>query len=227
VLIHLKNVLGPQELTKVQELLTDAVYIDGKLSAGLVASQVKNNQEIAVGDPKIDALNKIVMGNLVRHKVYQCAALPLKIASPFYACYQQGMHYGEHIDDPVMGASGVADQRYRSDLALTIFLNQPNDYQGGELSIQTDYGLQLIKYAAGDAVMYPATMRHQVTEVTSGKRLVAVTWVQSMIKDTEQRALLYQLSRAREKLLRKQPEEEHTKQVDLVYVNLVRKWSEL
>ncbi|MCL4166414.1 UNVERIFIED_CONTAM: hypothetical protein GTU68_013515, partial [Idotea baltica] len=113
------------------------------------------------------------------------------------------------------------------DLALTIFLNQPDEYQGGELSIQTDYGLQLIKYAAGDAVMYPATTRHQVTEVTSGKRLVAVTWVQSMIKDTEQRALLYQLSCAREKLLRKQPEEAHTKQVDLVYVNLVRKWSEL
>ena len=227
MLIHLKNVLGPQELSKVQELLSDANYIDGKLSAGLVAGQVKNNQELASGDPKIDALNNIVMGNLVRHKVYKRAALPLKVASPFYACYQQGMHYGEHIDDPVMGASDLADQRYRSDLALTVFLNQPDEYKGGELSIQTDYGLQLIKYAAGDAVMYPATTRHQVTEVTSGKRLVAVTWVQSLIKDTEQRALLYQLSCAREKLLRKQPDEEHTKQVDLVYVNLVRKWSEL
>ena len=227
MLIHLKNVLGPQELSKVQELLVDANYVDGKLSAGLAASQVKNNQELASGDPKIDALNNIVMGNLVRHKVYKRAALPLKIASPFYVCYQQGMHYGEHIDDPVMGASDLADQRYRSDLALTIFLNQPDEYQGGELSIQTDYGLQLIKYAAGDAVMYPATTRHQVAEVTSGKRLVAVTWVQSLIKDTEQRALLYQLSCAREKLLRKQAGEEHTKQVDLVYVNLVRKWSEL
>lgn len=227
MLIHLKNVLGLQELSKVQELLADANYIDGKLSAGLVAGQVKNNQELAGGDPKIDALNKIVMGNLVRHKVYKRAALPLKIASPFYACYQQGMHYGEHIDDPVMGASDLADQRYRSDLAITIFLNQPDEYQGGELSIQTDYGLQLIKYAAGDAVMYPATTRHQVNEVTSGKRLVAVTWVQSLIKDTEQRALLYQLSCAREKLLRKQAGEEHTRQVDLVYVNLVRKWSEL
>ena len=227
MLIHLKNVLGPQELSKVQELLADAKYVNGKLSAGAMASQVKNNQELASGDPKIDALNNIVMGNLLRHKIYQRAALPLKIASPFYACYQQGMHYGEHIDDPVMGVSGEAGQRYRSDLALTVFLNQPNEYQGGELSIQTEYGVQLIKYAAGDAVMYPATTRHQVTEVTSGERLVAVTWIQSMIKDTEQRALLYQLSCAREKLLRKQSGEEHTKQVDLVYVNLVRKWSDL
>ncbi len=227
MLIHLKNVLGPQEITKVQTLLADATYVDGKLSAGSVAARVKENQEMASDDPKIVALNNIVMGNLVRHKVYKRAALPLKIASPFYACYRQGMHYGEHIDDPVMGVSGEEGQRYRSDLAITIFLNQPEEYQGGELSIQTDYGLQLIKYAAGDAVMYPATTRHQVKEVTSGKRMVAVTWVQSLIKDAEQRALLYQLSCAREKLLRKQADEEHTKQVDLVYVNLVRKWSEL
>ena len=225
MLIHLKNVLGPQELSKAQELLADANYVDGKLSAGVVASQVKHNQEMAGDDPKVEALNNIVMGNLVRHKTYQRAALPLKIASPFYACYQQGMHYGEHIDDPVMGSGN--SQRYRSDLAVTIFLNQPDQYQGGELLIQTDYGLQQIKYPAGDAVMYPATTRHQVAQVTSGKRMVAVTWVQSMIKDTEQRALLFQLACAREKLLRKQADEEHTKQVDLVYVNLVRKWSEL
>jgi len=220
-------VLGPQELRKTRELLTSANYVDGKLSAGVVARQVKNNQEMASDDPKLEVLNSIVMGNLLRHKTYQCAALPLKIASPFYACYEKGMHYGEHIDDPVMDSSAGNSQRYRSDLALTIFLNNPDEYQGGELFIQTNYGQQQIKYAAGDAVMYPATTRHQVTEVTSGKRLVAVTWVQSMIKDTEQRALLYQLSCAREKLLRKQPNEEHTKQVDLVYVNLVRKWSEL
>ena len=223
MLIHLKNVLGPKELVKVSELLAEAHFDDGKLSAGVVAANVKENQEVAADDPKINELNQIVMGNLIRHKTYQRAVLPLKVASPFYACYEQGMKYGEHIDDPVMGKS----ERYRPDLALTIFLNNPNEYQGGELIIQTDYGVQQIKYAAGDAVVYPATTRHQVAEVTQGKRFVAVTWVQSMIKDAEHRALLYQLSCAREKLLRKQPEEDYTKQVDLVYVNLVRKWSEI
>ncbi len=225
MLIHLKNILGPKELETVQELLAEASYVDGKLSAGAAASQVKLNQEIAGDDSKLEALNHIVMGNLVRHKTYQRAALPLKIASPFYVRYEQGMQYGEHIDDPVMGQGN--NQRYRSDLAATIFLNSPDEYQGGELCIQTDYGQQQVKYQAGDAVLYPATTRHRVAEVTSGKRLVAVTWIQSMIKDTEQRALLFQLSCAREKLLRKQPEEEHTKQVDFVYVNLVRKWSEV
>jgi len=163
------------------------------------------------------------MGNLTRHKTYQRAALPLHIASPFYACYEQGMQYGEHIDDPIMGR----EQRYRSDIAITIFLNEPHDYEGGELIIQTDLGEQQIKYPAGDAILYPATTRHRVTPVRKGKRLVAVTWVQSLIKDNEQRNLLYQLSCAREKLLRKQPEEEYSKQVDWVYVNLVRRWSEV
>ena len=223
MLVRLKNVLGARELAKTQELLSSAKFIDGKLSAGKIAAQVKNNQEVASDDPVIDNLNDIVMGNLVRHKTYQRAALPLHIASPYYACYEQGMNYGEHIDDPVMGHQ----HRYRSDLALTIFLNHPTDYEGGELVIQSEFGEQKIKYAAGDAVLYPATTRHYVATVISGKRLVAVSWIQSLIKDNEQRALLFQLSCAREKLLCKQPNEEYTKQVDHVYTNLVRKWSEV
>ena len=223
MLIQLKNVLGPQELSNIGELLAKASFVDGKLSAGKIAAQVKNNQEVSHGDPIIDSLNQIVMGNLVRHKTYQRAALPSRVASPFYACYETGMEYGEHIDDPIMGNQ----QRYRSDLALTIFLNDPSEYEGGELVIQTEYGDQNIKYAAGDAVLYPATTRHRVEKITHGKRLVAVSWVQSLIKDNEQRNILYQLSCAREKLLRKQPEEEHTKQIDWAYVNLVRRWSEL
>ena len=225
MLIRLKNVLGPQDLAKVQDILAHAQFVDGKLSAGAVAAQVKHNQEVDAADPSMQLLNNIVMGNLVRHKTYQRAALPAKIASPFYVCYQKGMQYGEHIDDPIMG-SGEMNERYRSDLAITIFLNSPEEYQGGELIIDTPFGEQQVKYNAGDAVMYPATTRHRVAEVTAGQRQVAVSWIQSMIKDTEQRALLYQLSCAREKLLRKQTNEQHTKQIDLVYVNLVRMWSD-
>lgn len=227
MLIQLKNVLGPKELAEVRDLLANAQFLDGKLSAGSTAATVKDNQEVVADDPRLDQMNRIVMGNLLRHKTYQRAALPLKVASPFYACYEAGMHYGQHIDDPVMGKAGNNRERYRSDIAITVFLSESDEYEGGELLIETDYGQQKIKYPAGDAVLYPATTRHQVAKVTKGKRLVAVTWVQSLIKNTEQRALLYQLSCAREKLLRKQPNEEHTKQVDLVYVNLVRQWSEL
>lgn len=227
MLIHLKHVLGAKELAQIQTILANVKYIDGKSSAGSVAAKVKNNQEVSSDEAALNDLNNLVMGNLVRNKHYQRAALPVKIASPFYSRYQQGMKYGDHIDDPVMGNSFDSHQRYRSDLAITVFLNDPEQYEGGELCIQTGFGQQIIKYPAGDAVMYPATTRHCVNEVTSGERLVAVTWVQSMIKDNEKRALLYQLGTAREKLLRKQPTEDYSKQVDLVYVNLVRKWSEV
>ena len=223
MLVHIQHILGDTELQKIQSLLKSADFRDGHLSAGMAAQQVKNNQEVA--DDNISSLlNNIVMNNVVRHPEYQQAALPHRIAAPFYARYENGMEYGEHIDDPVMGAAG---ERYRSDLAMTIFLNSPEEYQGGELVIQTPFGEQSIKSNAGDAVLYPATTRHRVTKVISGERLVAVTWIQSLVRDNEQRNLLYQLSKTREKMLRKQPDSDDTKRIDSVYVNLVRMWSDL
>jgi PKHD-type hydroxylase len=223
MLIHLKNVLGSRDIKHVHELLSNAEYVDGKLSAGKSAATVKNNLELsATQSTVIEQLNQKVMGNLVRHKTYQRAALPLKVASPFYACYETGMSYGEHIDDPIMGGQA----RYRSDLAVTIFLNAPEEYDGGELEIHTAYGPQSIKYPAGDAVLYPATTRHAVKTVTRGKRYVAVTWVQSLVRDLTHRQILFELSQARERLLREQPQEGYTQQIDWAYVNLVREWSD-
>ena len=211
------------ELQKIQDLLKTAKFRDGHLSAGMAAQQVKNNLEV-IADENINTnLNNIVMNNVVRHPVYQQAALPHRIAAPFYARYETDMEYGEHIDDPIMGQG----DRYRSDLAMTIFLNSPDEYKGGELIIQTPFGEQTIKKNAGDAVLYPATTRHRVAKITSGERLVAVTWVQSLIRDNEQRELLYQLSKTREKMLRKDPDSEDTKCIDSTYVNLVRMWSEV
>ena len=223
MLVEIKNILGETELEKIQELLKAANFRDGHLSAGMVAQQVKNNLEVA--DENINtSLNNIVMNNVVRHPAYQQAALPHRIAAPFYARYEKDMEYGEHIDDPIMG---VGTERYRSDLAMTIFLNSPTEYEGGELVIQTSFGEKSIKLNAGDAVLYPATTRHRVAKVVSGKRLVAVTWVQSLIRDNEQRELLYKLSKTREKMLRKDPDAEDTKRIDNTYVNLVRMWSEV
>jgi PKHD-type hydroxylase len=223
MLVNIKHILGEAELNNIRPLLKDATFRDGKLSAGAAAQLVKNNQEIA-DENIISSLNNIVMNNVVRHPEYQHAALPHRIAAPFYARYEKGMEYGEHIDDPVMG---IGTERYRSDLAMTIFLNSPEEYEGGELMIQTPYGEQTIKFNAGDAVLYPATTRHRVTKVTSGKRIVAVTWIQSLIRDNEQRDLLYQLGKTREKMLRKDPDANDTKRIDNTYVNLVRMWSEV
>ncbi len=226
MLVNIKHILGETELSKVQQLLKDATFRDGKLSAGMAAQQVKNNQEVA-DEKVISSLNNIVMNNVVRHPEYQHAALPHRIAAPFYARYENGMEYGEHIDDPIMGVASSLGDRYRSDLAMTIFLNSPEEYQGGELIINSPYGEQTIKLNAGDAVLYPATTRHRVAAVSSGQRLVAVTWIQSLIRDNEQRELLYQLSKTREKMLRKDSDSEDTKRIDSTYVNLVRMWSEV
>lgn len=222
MLVQIKNILGEAEVNKVQELLKNADFRDGHLSAGMVAQQVKNNLEVS--DENITAtLNSIVMNNLVRHPEYQQAALPHRVAAPFYARYESGMEYGEHVDDPIMGKG----DRYRSDLALTIFLNSPKEYEGGELIIQTPYGERIVKYKAGDGVLYPASMHHRVAKVTQGERLVAVTWVQSLIRSNEQRELLYQLNKTREKMLRDDAASEDAKRIDNTYVNLVRMWSEL
>ena len=222
MLVQIKHILGKKEIQQVQSLLKDAEFRDGRLSAGDVAKNVKNNEELN-NEQLITELNQIVMNNLVRHPQYQRAALPHRIATPFYSRYQVGMQYGEHLDDPIMGKG----ERYRSDIAITIFLNSPEEYKGGELIIQSPYGDHTIKYPAGDAVLYPATTHHRVTPLTSGDRYVAVTWVQSLIRSNEKRNLLYQLSKTREKMLRKNPDSDDTKRIDNVYVNLVRIWSDL
>jgi PKHD-type hydroxylase len=134
------------------------------------------------------------------------------------------MSYGDHVDDPVMGPPGG---QYRSDISTTVFLNAPEEYQGGELVIRTAYGEEQLKLPAGDAVIYPSSSLHHIKEVTEGERLVAVTWTQSMLRDPQQREVLYQLYQARESLLQSQPGSKVATQVDHAYVNLVRLWAEL
>jgi PKHD-type hydroxylase len=224
MLLHLKAVLTRDQLEGARALLAQAKFVDGKLSAGLAARRVKANEELARESPEVATLNNLVMGSLVKHPDYRAGALPLKVATPFYARYVPGMHYGGHVDDPIMGG---ADGLYRTDVAITIFLNEPGSYDGGELVVATAFGESRVKLPAGDAVLYPASSLHHVAEVTRGERLVAVTWVQSMVRDPARRELLYQLNQARERLLRQAPEAPETTQVNTAYVNLFRMWSEL
>jgi PKHD-type hydroxylase len=197
--------------------------VDGKLSAGMAAQRVKNNTEMAADESRLEGLNALVMGALVRHPLYQHAALPHRVATPFYARYAPGRSYGDHVDDPVMGS----EHRYRSDVSITIFLSAPEDYAGGELIIETSFGNQKVKSPAGDAVLYPSSSRHRVAEVTGGERLVAVTWAQSLVRDAARRELLFELGQARDRLLARSPDAAETRQVDKSYVNLLRMWAEL
>lgn len=224
MLLAIPGVLKTDELALARSWLAGARFVDGRLSAGAAARRVKNNQELEAGALDLERLNHLVMGNLVRHPAYRGGAMPLHAASPLYARYRPGMAYGDHLDDPIMGTDGVM---YRSDLAVTVFLNAPEDYDGGELVIRTVSGDQTMKSAAGDALLYPAGTIHHVNPITRGERLVALTWVQSLVRDAARRELLYGLNAAREKLLQSAPDAAETAQVNAAYLNLIRMWSDL
>ena len=223
MIITIKNVLSPTTIQQVQGLLQNANFVDGQLSAGSSASAVKHNEELSLQSPLHQQLNSLVMAELVKHPQYQAAVLPVKVATAFYSRYSVGMSYGAHVDDAIMGPlSG----RYRTDISSTLFLNSPDEYKGGELRIHDADGYKSIKLNAGDAVIYPSGSLHEVTEVSRGYRLVAVSWAQSLVKSNEQREVLCDLSTLRESLSASTNQTELLK-LDQTYNKLLRMWSEL
>lgn len=224
MLLRIPSVLDRNELDVVRRTLAGAPFVDGKLSAGQVAKRVKHNQEVDRHAHELEQLNNLVMGKLVKHPLYRSAALPLRVAAPYYARYAPGMRYGDHVDDPVMGADGTL---YRSDVSITVFISNPAEYDGGELEVNTAFGEQQVKLPAGDAVMYPSSSLHRVAEVTRGERLVAVTWLQSLVRDPARRELLHDLNNVRERMLENAPDTEDAILINKTYVNLVRMWGDV
>jgi PKHD-type hydroxylase len=224
VLIEIPNVLDASKLSSIRDMLGKVEFIDGKHSAGQAASRVKNNQEMKQGTQQAEFLDHLLMGSLAENTDFRSGALPYRVAQPVFARYTQGMLYGDHVDDPIMGSG---PEKFRTDVSITVFLNNPDDYDGGELIINTTYGEKAVKLPAGSAVLYPSASVHRVTEITRGERLAAIVWLQSMVRDPGQRELLYQLDQARNQLLADKPDAPETKQVDRSYVNLVRMWSDI
>jgi len=224
MLVTIPNVLDKEEIDVIQDLMASANFREGTRSAGTEAKRVKNNHEMLISEIETQRLNNLVMGKLVQNPTYIATAFAAKIAAPYYAKYTAGMYYGNHVDDPVMGPP---NQRYRSDISLTIFLNEPETYDGGELVINTPFGEQQVKLNAGDVVLYPSSSTHRVAEVTRGERLVAVTWLQSTIRDPAKREILYNLSQAREVMIQNACGTKETEQLSNAYMNLVRMWSDI
>ncbi len=224
MLLEIPRILEQPQIDKIRELVDRAGFVDGRLTAGSAAAQVKRNQEMRQEPDAMRTLVRIVLSALGHNATFKAAALPLRMADPIVARYEPGMAYGEHVDDPIMGSAGP---RFRTDVSMTVFLNPPESYDGGELVIRTTYGEKRVKLAAGDAVIYPSRSLHGVAPVTRGERLVVLTWIQSYVRDPERRELLYELHLAREALLAERPGEAITGQVDRSYVNLLRMWAEL
>lgn len=224
MLLKLTNVLNQLQLQRIDEILARASFQDGKLTAGMIASRVKDNQELKAEREPMEELIRLVIPALANHRDFNAAALPMRMADPIVARYQSGNHYGLHVDDAIMGHSG---QRFRSDISMTLFLRDPASYAGGELVIQTAFGDQQVKLAAGDAVIYPSSSLHRVAPVTSGERLVMLFWIQSHVRDPARRELLFDLNRVRENQLRADAQGEDAQRLDRSFANLMRMWADV
>jgi PKHD-type hydroxylase len=224
MLLEIPGLLNQAQLEKIEQILAQSEFVDGKLTAGLAASRVKHNEELKKEPQRQELLVRILMSSLAHNETFKSAVMPAKMADPIFARYRPGMTYGDHVDDPIMGSSGP---KFRTDVSMTVFLRDPESYEGGELVVRTSFGENRTKLAAGDAVIYPASSLHRVAEVTSGERLVALFWMQSHVRDPARRELLFELNHARNCLLKERPQEEASALVDKTYANLVRMWADV
>jgi PKHD-type hydroxylase len=190
------QVLEQDELRQIVMRLAGGKFVDGKLTAGGPAREVKNNLQVERSGPELTDIDQIILAALGRNQALQSFAFAKRILLPLFNRYENGMQYGAHVDAAVMGKG--ADQ-IRTDLSMTVFLSDPASYDGGELALQTPLGEEEIKLEAGEAVVYPSSTVHRVTPVTRGVRLAAVTWIQSSVPDERLRAILFDLGNAMRK----------------------------
>jgi PKHD-type hydroxylase len=226
MLIQIRKVLTPEQVKEFRHLLDGAAWGDGRETAGYLSTRVKNNAQLPEMHPVALQLGQKIIETLGRNPQFHSAALPLKIVPPLFNRYAGGQAYGSHIDGgmrPVAGSS----ERVRTDLSATLFLSDPADYDGGELTIEDTYGQRSVKLDAGDLVLYPSTSLHRVMPVTRGVRVASFFWIQSMVRDNERRALLYELDSIVQKL-GGAGSAQHDEALRLagVYHNLIRFWAD-
>lgn len=227
MLITIEQILNPELLGQFRQRLAAAPWQDGRLTAGSQAAKIKANLQLDDSSSGAQEMAGILLERLANHATFISAALPHKIFSPKFNCYQDSGHYGLHIDNAVMPMPGC-NEMMRSDLSATLFLSEPEEYEGGELVIESQYGAQTVKLAAGDMILYPSNSLHQVLPVTHGARLASFFWIQSMIRDIEQRAMLFDLDQSIQALTaEKGGSDIEVMRLSGVYHNLVRLWAEL
>jgi len=224
MILCISDVLSLPELQQILNLLSDAEFVDGALTAGWNARLVKNNRQIPRGSLQQRKIQEIVFAALERNLLFQTAARPKLIHSILINRYEAGMSYGTHTDDALM-----VDQRQlmRTDISFTLFLSAPEDYDGGELKIESSEGERAYKLPAGALILYPASTLHRVEPVTRGIRYAAVSWVQSLIRDPQEREILFDLQTVRQQMFQESGKTRHFDLISKVYANLLRKWAEL
>lgn len=226
MLLHLKSVLTPDELHTARTLLADeSLWRDGRTSAGPQALAVKRNEQLAQDGDTARRLQALVLAAVRRDPLFFSAALPRRLYNPLFNRYHpEAPAYGPHVDGAVLH-SRADDTWVRTDLSCTLFLSDPQDYDGGELTIHDTFGAQRVKLPAGDAVLYPGTSVHEVTPVTRGARVASFFWIESMVRSDEQRRLLFDLDMNLLRLRQRLGETPETVALTGVYHNLLRQWA--
>ncbi|MDR5651872.1 Fe2+-dependent dioxygenase [Ruixingdingia sedimenti] len=227
MLVTIPDILTPEEVAYIRQVLDGTPWVDGRVTAGDQAVKVKNNLQVPIDSAEARELSTIVLRALGRSAIYSTAALPLHVLPPMFNRYDEGMTFGAHVDGSIRVIPGTG-QRIRTDVSTTIFLTPPEDYDGGELVVHNTYGEHRVKLPAGHAVVYPATSLHSVTPVTRGSRWASFFWAQSMVKDDWQRHMLYDLDMSIMRIRSMLPDDDPAVTgITAHYHNLIRAWSDL
>ena len=225
MLISIDQVLSKTEVRDFRAQLDAAAWDDGAATAGTLAKSVKRNQQVADGSALAVRLGQHILRRLAATPLFISAALPRTIYPPKFNRYADGGTYGAHVDSALMFLPG-SNQQMRTDLSATLFLAEPDEYDGGELEIEGPFGVQCVKLEAGDMVLYPSSSLHRVTPVTRGARVASFFWIESVVADESERTLLFDLDQSVQHIAPSfAPDDQRLVQLTGVYHNLLRRWA--
>ncbi|CAN5132998.1 Fe2+-dependent dioxygenase [soil metagenome] len=226
MLLQIPDVLSAEQALQCRRKIEKAEWIDGKVTAGHQSARAKNNLQLPENHPFAQEMGEMILASLERHPLFMSSALPLKVFPPLFNRYEGGNSFGNHVDNAIRQVSGTP-HRIRTDLSATLFLTNPEDYDGGELVIEDTYGVHSIKLPAGHLILYPATSLHNVRPVTRGARISSFFWIQSMIRDDGERTILFDMDMAIQRINETAPDHPSVVQLTGVYHNLLRRWADV
>ena len=226
MLLAIPDVLAADQVAACRATLDGAEWVDGRVTAGFQSARAKDNQQVPEGHPAAIACGDLILAALERAPLFLSAVLPLRVFPPLFNRYSGGQAFGTHVDNAIRQLPG-RPMRIRTDVSATLFLSDPDEYDGGELVVEGAFGAQPVKLPAGHMVVYPATSLHHVRPVTRGARIGSFFWVQSMVADAGDRTILFDLDSAIRTLGRDLPDGRVTVQLTGVYHNLIRRWAQL
>jgi PKHD-type hydroxylase len=225
MLVRIPDVLNVEQVRRCREMLDAAEWVDGRVTAGHQSAKAKANQQVPEGHPAARAAGDIVLAALERNPLFIAAALPLKVFPPLFNRYRGGENFGLHVDNAIRQVPGTA-RNVRTDLSATLFLSAPDDYDGGELVIEDNYGAHSVKLPAGHMALYPSGSLHKVMPVTRGARVASFFWLQSMVRDDGERTLLFDLDNAIRRVGADAANSAAAVELTSVYHNLLRRWAD-